>query len=383
MGIARGELQILSYNAEAAFGTRAAGNFTLIPHNSESLVPVRQWFESQRSLGDRQVADGRLGRKSVTGDITSEMTYTNLDRFLEQLFCSTKVTAFTTISAQTDITAAAVDQSFADASNGLGGLGANEWIYVTGFTSANNNGMFKIATVAAAKITCYGTGITDEASGDSITIREVSLTNGVEELFSTIHKKFVDETGTVDEHDVLGAVISQGALTVPANGIATMTWSIIGRDYDTTGASVTNSAMTDTSPFDGLSGTFGIDNTASTVMTAFSLTIANGHTPTEPLGTTLAGSLIPRKFRVTGSFSVYHTGVTQIDKLLNETESSLTVTLSDPAGNQHVFLMPRVKYTSAGATKTDDGPVMETINFTALKDQDATEKTIGLVMIPA
>ena len=92
---------------------------------------------------------------------------------------------------------------------------------------------------------------------------------------------------------------------------------------------------------------------------------------------------IPRKFSVSGSFSIYHTGTVEIAKLLAETESGLTFTMSDPAGNQHVVLLPRVKYTSAGVTKQDDGPNMETINFTALKDQDVTDKTIGWVFIAA
>lgn len=383
MGIARGELQVLSYNAESVFGTRAAGNFTIIPHNTESLVPVRQWFESQRALGDRQVADGRLGRKSVTGDITSEMCYANLDRFLEQLLCSAKVTAFTTVTGTTFAAVNATNR-ITDSGNGLAGIASNEWVYVSGFTSGANNGMFKVETGGqAGYIQLFGTGLAEEAAGDTVTIREVSITNGTTEFFSTIHKAYYDEDSVLDEHDVLGAVITQGALTVPANGIATMTWSFLGKDYDTTGASVTNNAQTDYSPFDGLTGTYAIDGTATAQMTAFSLTIANGHTPTEPLGTNTMGEAIPRKFRVSGSFSVYHTSATEMAKLLNETETKLTITLADPAGNQHVWLLPRVKITSAGAAKTDDGPVMETLNFTALKDQDVTEKTVGLVMIPA
>lgn len=558
MTVARGELQVLSLHPETTFGTRIGDiGFTEIPHNSESLVPTRQWFESGQAVGDRQVADGRLGRHSTTGDITSELVYANHDRLLEQLLCNYKFTPNGTV-AITGTTIAAVDagNKLTDSGNGFvtagfyvgqtvlvggftgtpanngtyvvasvaaGELGlvgsgladdaaseqvtvlgsisltattiaavasgnkltdsgngfvtagfevgqrvtvsgftgttannttywvvsvsagelalsgntlvddaasesvtvalakpafqvvtsaaqtldavtsgnlftggdpnafndfaAGDYIYVTGFANAANNGFFKVtgADSGGAYITVAGATLVDEtilAAGGGI-IRQVDLTNGTTELFSTIHKKFVADTGTLDEHDVLGAVVTQGALTIPANGIATMTWSFLGKQHNTAADAVSLVDQTKYSPFDGLSGSYKIGGVASTSMTAFSMTIANGHTPTECLGTRYMTAAIPRKFRVTGSLTVYHTGYTELARLLDETETDLTVTMTDPAGNAHVVVLPRVKFTSGGSTKTDDGPVMETINFTALKDQDVTDVTIAWVFIPA
>jgi len=287
------------------------------------------------------------------------------------------------VKTLTSANAAQSNNGFADTGIGLE-TAIGDYIYVTGFTNAVNNGLFKVATIENDnEITVVGATLTDESAGGDVIVRQVDLTNGVTEMFATFHKKFVDESGTVDQHDVLGGVVTQGALTVPANGIATMTWSILGKNYDTAAASVSLVDQTVYSPFDGLSGTFKIGGAASTIMTAFSMTIANGHTPTEVLGSRFMTAAIPRKFRVTGSLSVYHTGVTQLDRFLNETETDLTITLTDPSDNQHVVVIPRVKFTSGGTVKTDDGPVMETVNFTALKDQDVTDITLAWAFIPA
>lgn len=554
MTVARGELQVLSLHPETTFGTRiGAIGFLEIPHSSESLVPTRQWFESAMAIGDRQVADGRLGRHSTTGDISSELVFANHDRLLEQLLCNYKFTpsgyisytastiaavnspnqltdsadgfvtagfyvgqtidisgftggggngtgyvitsvsagvlgiagtglsddaagesvtiagstvsitagtiaavaagnvltdsgngfvaagfvagqrvtvsgftgtaannttywivsvvagtmalsgntlvndaagesvtvaltkpAFAVISAETTIAAVNATSKFTDSANGLVNIVTGDYVYVSGFANAANNGLFKVTTGGVAgEIVVAGATLVDEAATPAITIRQVDLTNGTTELYSTVHKKFVADTGTLDEHDVLGAVVTQGALNIPANGIATMTWSFLGKEHNTAASAVSLVDQTKYSPFDGLSGTYKIGGVASTTMTSFSMTIANGHTPTETLGTRYMTAAIPRKFRVSGSLTVYHTAVSEIDRLLNETETDLTVTLSDPAGNQHIAVLPRVKFTSGGASKTDDGPIVETINFTALKDQDVTDLTIAWVIIPA
>lgn len=383
MAIARGELQSLSFKKESTFKTRAAGNFTPFWHNTESIVPTRGSFESGRALGDRQIGDMRLGRKSVSGDVVSELVYTNHDDLFEGLLCGTiNASPFAAITADT-ISVTGTTNTIADSGSGFGSISVGDYIYTSLFTNEANNGLFKVKTAAAGSITIEGPANTlaDESAGTNRTIREVDLVNGIDEVWYTIHKDYTDIS--VDE-DYLGCMIASGALAVPANGIATMTWSFLGAQFDDAAGAVTLDALSQYSPFDGLSGTYAIAGLSTTaVMTAFNLTIDNGPTHTEPLGSDEASDVIPRKFRVTGSFNVYHEGNTEIARHYDETETSLIITLADPDGNQMVFLLPRVKYTAAGTTKTDDGPAMTAINFTALKDVAKSDKTCGIVKIAA
>jgi hypothetical protein len=61
-----------------------------------------------------------------------------------------------TIGPLATLSAASADNSFNDSANGLAGLVVNQWIRVSGFTTAANNGYFKIVSVTAAKVVVKG-----------------------------------------------------------------------------------------------------------------------------------------------------------------------------------------------------------------------------------
>ena len=75
------------------------------------------------------------------------------------------------ISAQTDISVSASDNSFNDASNGFSGLVEKDRILVKGFSNFENNGQFIVKSMTASKIIVYEDIITENA-GNSITVRK-------------------------------------------------------------------------------------------------------------------------------------------------------------------------------------------------------------------
>lgn len=89
------------------------------------------------------------------------------------------VREYGTMTADT-ISAAASGSTFADSGSGFisaGKFAVGHIITVSGFTTAANNGQFKIATAAAGSITVtdiYGNAVTlvDEAAGDTVTITQ-------------------------------------------------------------------------------------------------------------------------------------------------------------------------------------------------------------------
>lgn len=387
MGIARGELQVVSYKQETTFGTLATGNYETLWHNTINVTPQRQSFESQRALGDRQIGDMRLGRKSASGDIVSEAVYGNHDDLWAHVLQTTQNGPWTRIDCTAAAAFTAADGRLTDAAGTFAAVAAGEFVTVEGSANGSNNGMFKIqATDSDTYIQIAAAGIlTDETVGTACKVRELDFVNGTTETSFTINCAYYDESGVVDRHDILGAVVPTCSLAVPSNGIATVTWSILAKGYDETGSTPTivDTSLLDVDPFDGLGGTYAIAGLASTAtMTSFNLTIDNGFTHTEPLGSAETTAAIPRKFRVSGSFTIYHEDATEIGRFVNETETKLAITLIDPDGNRMVFHLPYVQFTSAGAPKTDDGPIMEQISFTALKDPQSG-KTIGIKKIIA
>jgi hypothetical protein len=88
-------------------------------------------------VGDRQIGDVRMGRKSGSGDIVSELCYANFDNWLMALIghdISTGwPTAFTQISASTISFAADTGSdggTIADSGLGLGSISVGDYITV-------------------------------------------------------------------------------------------------------------------------------------------------------------------------------------------------------------------------------------------------------------
>jgi hypothetical protein len=389
MAIGRGELQQISYVEEATYGTTPGTPSMLeLWHNTEGLRPVRNPFESGRSLGDRQIGDVRMGRKSGAGDILSELTYANFDQWLMALICYDIATGwptpFSQIAAATISATAGSDDggTVDDSGSGLGTVSVGDTIEMAGWTTTgvDNNAIWKVTVASAASITVVPctTGqaaLATKVAGDPVTIDQVKrVENGIEEQFFTTELRYVDLTRF---HIYRGCVIDTGALTVPPNGIVTMNWGLLAKNYEETATTLDAAPdpATEYSPFDGLSGTYNEGGSAVTAMTGLNLNVANNYMLTEALGSDEAGEAIARKFRVDGSASYYKEDDTMSAKFYNETESSIVFTLTDADANQYRVTLPTIKYTSLEEGKGDDGPIISRMNFMAIRD-DATQKML-------
>jgi len=72
---------------------------------------------------------------------------------------------------------------------------------------------------------------------------------------------------------------------------------------------------------------------------------------------------------VEGTMTVYYEDATLINKFLNETESSLQITVDDPTGtNGYTFYMPRIKYNGAAVPVANMQSRFIELPFVALKD---------------
>ena len=83
-------------------------------------------------------------------------------------------------------------------------------------------------------------------------------------------------------------------------------------------------------------------------MTSIDFSLSNSLAPTFVVGADNAQSLEFGSAVVEGTMTVYYEDETLINKFLNETESSITVSVDDPTGsNAYTFEFPRVKYNGA------------------------------------
>lgn len=90
MAIANGAQHSIHFVAESVYGTTpATPTWKPFPHTGTNLAMTKDGLESEKLRGDRQVEDFRHGNQSISGDITAELEYGELDDILQAVMCGT------------------------------------------------------------------------------------------------------------------------------------------------------------------------------------------------------------------------------------------------------------------------------------------------------
>jgi hypothetical protein len=288
---------------------------------------------------------------NAAGDINIELSHAVFeDLFYRGLLADATWSTGATTGAQTDISAANADNSFNSVGADFTGFTVGEWIIVSGFTGdTSNNGIFKILTMTTSKLTVSGGTLVDDAAGESVTITELdSITNGKTLATFSIEKHFTDLTNI---YEILtGLAIESFGITVPTDGIVTGSFSFLGKNA-ASGAASAGSGYTTAATNDVMSSIDDVDaiieNAAAFASTSFSFSITNNLRARQQIGTLGAISIGTGVLNVTGTLQAYFATSAIIDKFLNQTITSLALTMQDDSGNAYVFEFPQVRFTSA------------------------------------
>ena len=90
MAIANGAQHSIHFVSEATYGTTpTTPSFKPFAHTGTSLAMTKDGLESEKLRGDRQVEDFRHGNQSISGDISSELEYGDLDDIIQAVLCGT------------------------------------------------------------------------------------------------------------------------------------------------------------------------------------------------------------------------------------------------------------------------------------------------------
>lgn len=213
-------------------------------------------------------------------------------------------------------------------------------------------------------------------------------------------KLFVPQTGHTDDSftfeewrpDItesrvfMGVKITQAAVSVQPNGMATVNFSMMGQDMDstigTTQYFTTPTAVPDNEPASGAIGELSVDGTPVVVVTAADFTV-NGNAS---VGDVIGSGITPDVFRgtltIAGNFTLFHKDKAILQKYLDEATISLAIKLDEPGGTEYIkFSMPKVTVTSY-TTEDVNGGVTAQCAFNAdVNDSgvDAEAKSIILI----
>lgn len=305
---------------ESTFGTTPASALKTIRATGFRLKRVQQGTTSQEIRSDRQITDYVRTGASVEGEFPFELIYGNLD----QTGC--------------DFIAAAV-----------GGT----WATDTGFSGAE--------------------------TGTSL------LENGTTAKSFTLEAEYNDLTLF---HAFKGCRVNSLSLAIAPGSIITGSLGFMGKiDTTPTGATAGTGAATAAvsgSPMNAVDHVSGITEGGSAVeVLGVDLTVNNGLRLQQIVGSLSPDGIGYGRFNVTGSLRLYFADAGIITKYNAGTESSLSVTLTDAAGNAYAIKLDAIKYTDYDKpTEGPEGDIIATVPFQAYMDA-TTAKTFRATRNPA
>ena len=196
------------------------------------------------------------------------------------------------------------------------------------------------------------------------------LKTGVTRRSFTFESKFGD-LAVPEYHRYTGSEITSMSMSIAPNAMVTTSFTVVGQDLTLNTTELANSTYVpdgDFSPFDSFTGTISEGGVTIGVVTSLDLTLENGLEPLFAVGSPITIRPSIGKSRLTGTLTTYFENKTLYQKFINETASSISCTLIDPAGNSYQIDLGNVKYNSGQPDVTGEGAITIPMDFVGLYD---------------
>lgn len=193
------------------------------------------------------------------------------------------------------------------------------------------------------------------------------LTSGVLMRSFTFERAFTD----IGQYQVFtGCHVNQMTLSMQPSAMTTGTFSLVGKGagFFTAPLSATPTASATGSVLDTMSGELKEGGTRVALITGIDLTVSNGIDPKFVVGSAVAEVFAPGRSNVSGKVSAFFQNAAMIGKFIQETPSSLEITLGDGGPGSYKLLLPRIKYSGSDNPTTGDGVIMMDMPFQAVLD---------------
>ena len=364
----------LRYAAESTYGTQGSGNGQKLRRVSSSLALQKNVFSSNEARADQQLADVRHGSRSVSGNVDGELSTETYDDWLEAVMRDTWASGST--ADENDLTSVTFSSGVATMGGGsliTAGFKVGDVVRFSDLTeTANNNKNFLITALTATTMTLYPAPT--DASADTaftVAVQGDKLVNGTTRRSFTIEQHYPD----VDISELfLGCRIGGANFRLPPNGMAEVSWNIMGRDSElksSGNAPVYGSAAAETTTglLAGPSGVLILNGAASGIITGldFSLNLNLNQQPV--VGSNLYPDTFYGRSVVTGNVSAYIEDTSILSLFDAETAFDI-VALCEAAGTGALdflsFGFHNCKFTGYSQSRTADGGAIASFPFQAV-----------------
>lgn len=384
MTIAAGVFKQLVAKKQTALGSKASASGAQLYRRVTSTIDLKKdTYKSNEIRPSMQRADFRHGVRSVNGTISGELSVGTYQDFMSSVMRAAWA-ATGAYAAGIDVTAAATAPQFVDASGGFLTAGlkvgmVGRWTgFLGGGATANNDRNFLITALTATNMTGVfldGTAVVADAAGDSVTFTPVGKRISIPASahtrdYWTIEHNFADITQSEQFTD---CVFGGMNMKLPASGMATVDFPVLGLDIDTSTSAYFTSPTAASSGdiLAAVNGAIYVAGSAVAYITGMEINInGNATSVGGVVGSNVAPDITPGGIDVTGSMTVLFQNAVMRDYFINETEVSVIAaftTNNTATANFQVYAMPVVKI---GGADKDDGEksLIMTMPFTAIED---------------
>lgn len=367
----------LYYVAESTYGTTPASpTMKRLRTTNTTLGLTKSTNISEELDGSRQVKDFRHGTRQGGGETGFELSYGSFEDVLEAVLLGTIAPAVNII-ANTGISALTADDSIQGGADSLY-LDAEpgDVITMSGWSTAGNNGTFTIEALTIDPSIQFVENLVDDPGGEAVTItsaRRILKAGTTRRSFSLL-RHFTDLTsGDKPFHLHTGAEPNTLSLNLAPGGIVTGTIGWIFRDLTASGTAPASSTLQSpltTRVFDSFTGSLKENDATLAIVTELSFTLENGLEPRFVLfdDKTLRPSI--GRSNLTGQMTCYFENSTLLEKFLDETQSSLDVSLIDKDGNTIRIRIFNIVYNGAQPDTSGQGAITIALPFQAIYDVD-------------
>jgi len=378
---ASGIFKQVAIKREVTYGTAPAASGAQLLRRAQSTIDLtKETYQSSEIRPDMQVADFRHGVRRIQGSLQGELS----PKTYSDIFAAVLKREFTAGASATGlaITIAAGSGNSYTVTRGAGsfltdGFKVGDVVRLTAgtFNAANLNKNLLItgltATVATV-MTLNGSALTAEGPIASATIavqgkKTYIPTSGHTDVSFSMEHWFND----ISQSEVYtGVKFNKVALDLPPTGMAKVSFDAMGQNITTANTRYFTSptAVTTNGIVAAVNGVLLVNGAVQTVVTGLQINIDPAFTGDAVVGSNTVPNLFAGPVSVTGQFTAYFTDATLRDLFVNETETSLVVSLTtDNTANADVLTLtiPRIKL--GGQQKNDGtGGIVQTFPFQAL-----------------
>ena len=369
--------------------TPATPAFTSVPYTAAAdLGFTPETVVSELIRSDRQISDLVLVGGSTAGGFESELAYGTQDSLIEGVMYSTWSSDAATVTASDiSLTSTTIDSSAEDFTTL--GLVEGDFVRVTGGDGA---GVYKVTGAVTTSSIPVANGVVVSAGTATTVASGDTIINGTTQRSYTLEQGFTDQTNPLYSY-LRGMVPGTFSMTASSQSIVGVSFGFTGSTQEYTESRITGATDVAASPFAVINAASNVGRLAeggtqiagANFVTEATIEIENNLRERTAVGHVGATSIGAGEFGLTGTLNTYFDNKDMANKVINNTETSISMAFTDNAGNTLIFDMPRIKF-SEGAPEVSgkNEDVVLNLSYQALQSiVGSLDYTLKITRIPA